>query len=214
MTEITRRTFGKQTLLFSFLTTVSFPGTVMAMFDKINKNEFLKRADLADAVKSLYMTYDGTSKYLHKFNDVIVKTQLSSLQFHILKGIEKEYVDHYLTTMEPLLQRVKKLVEEEGSEIGLYSMFEGTSCSYQLFERIDITPGQRSLPCPYKEILGYCKQYLGTFPITWQEVCSKWCTPTWTGFAEKIGLKISILPGETCVVKLLSNPDKPESTKN
>jgi len=204
MTQVSRRTFTKQTLLLSCLSALSFPGTAMAFLEKIKKHEFLKRDDIADAVKSLYMTYDGTSKYLHKFNDVVVKSQLHSLQFHILKGIEKEYVAHYLTTMEPPLKRIKTMVEKEGAEKGLNSMFEGTSCSYQLFERIDVTSGQRSFPCPYKDLLGYCKQYLGTFPITWQEVCTKWCTPTWTGFASKVGIEISVQPGETCMVKLVS----------
>jgi hypothetical protein len=150
------------------------------------------------------MTYDGTSKYLHKFNDVVVKSQLRSLVFFILNGMEKDYVDHYISTMDPLFQRIKKLVEEEGHEKGLVSMFEDNSCSYQVFERIGVTPGQRTLPCPYKGMLVYCKKYLKTFPIEWEDVCGKWCTPSWTGFADKIGIKISVEPGETCTVKLLS----------
>ena len=213
MTEITRRSFSKQTVLFSFLATVGFPGTAMAFLDKIDKVEFLKRDDLADAVKSIFMTYDGTSKYLHKFNDVIVKSQLRSLQFYVLNNMEKDYVDHYISTMDPLLQRVKKMVENDGPEKGLLSMFEGTSCSYQVFERIGVKPGQRTLPCPYKGMLVYCKKYLQTFPIEWEEVCSKWCTPTWTGFADRIGIKISVEPGETCTVKLVTaNPhNKPSN---
>ena len=203
MAKITRRAFSKQTVLFSFLATAGFPGTAMAFLDKIDKVEFLKRTDLGDAVKSLFMTYDGTSKYLHKFNDVIVKSQLRSLQFYILNNLEKDYVDHYLFTMEPLFQRIKTIVEDEGHEKGLFSMFEGTSRSYQVFERIGVKPGQRTLPCPYKEMLVHCKKYLHTFPIEWEEVCTKWCTPAWTGFANRIGIKISVEPGETCTVKLV-----------
>jgi hypothetical protein len=212
MTEITRRSFSKQTVLFSFLATVGFPGTAMAFLDKIDKVEFLKRDDLADAVKSIFMTYDGTSKYLHKFNDVIVKSQLRSLQFYILNNMEKDYVDHYMSTMDPLLQRVKKMVENDGPEKGLLSMFEGTSCSYQVFEHIGVKQGQRTLSCPYKEILEVCKKYLHTFPIEWEDVCSKWCTPTWTGFADRIGIKISVDPGETCTVNLVTmSPDNKQS---
>jgi hypothetical protein len=205
MTGLSRRTFGRQTLLLSCLTVLSLPGTAMAFFDKVKKDAFLKRDDLGDAIKSLYMTYNCTTPYPHKFNEVLTKTQLRSLQFNIDKGIEKDYVSHYITTMEPLLQRIKKLAEKEGAEKALYSMFEGTSCSYQLFERINVTPGQRTFPCPYKELLGYCKKYLQTFTIEWEDVCSKWCTPVWSGFADRIGITLSVQPGETCTVKL-ANP--------
>ena len=203
MTELSRRTFGKQTLLLSCVTALSLPGTAVAFFDKVKKDTFLKRDDLGDAIKSFYMTYNCTTPYPHKFNEVLTKTQLRSLQFNIDKGIEKDYVQHYITTMVPILQRIKTMIEKEGPEKGLYGMFEGTTCSYQLFERINVTPGQRTFPCPYKELLGYCKKYLQTFSIEWEDVCSKWCTPVWTGFADKIGIKLSVQPGDTCTVKLL-----------
>ena len=113
MNQLLERTFSKRTFLFTCLGALTMPGAAAAFLDKIDKVEILKRDDLGAAVKSLFMTYDGTTKYLHKFNDVVVKSQLRSLQFHILKGTDKEYVDHYLTTMAPLLERIKKLVEEQ-----------------------------------------------------------------------------------------------------
>ena len=204
MTQVSRRTFGKQTLLFSAVAALSFPGKSMAFLDKIEKKKFLYRDDIGYAMKSLFMTYDGTSKYLHKFNDVVGKTQLRSLQFHINNGLEKEYVDHYITIMEPALQRIKQQVETEGTEKGLSSLFEDNPSAYQLFEHINVNPNQRSFPCPYKDLLHYCETYLKTFPMKWEEVCSKWCTPTWTGFAQKIGIQVSVHPGETCEVKLVS----------
>ena len=204
MTQVTRRTFGKQAALFSALAALSFPGKAMAFLDKIEKKKFLYREDIGYAMKSIFMTYDGTSKYLHKFNDVVGKTQLRSLVFHISKGLEKEYVDHYISIMEPELKRIKLMVEAEGTEKGLTSLFEDNPSAYQLFERIKVNPNQRTFPCPYKDLLHYCEKYLKTFPMQWEEVCSKWCTPTWTGFAEKIGITVSVHPGETCEVKLVS----------
>ncbi|MEI6127940.1 MAG: hypothetical protein WCQ99_15440, partial [Pseudomonadota bacterium] len=165
---------------------------------------FLNREDLSDALKSLYMTYDATSPYPHKFNEVLTKTQMRTLQFHITNGIEKEYVAHYLTTLEPLLKKIKALVDTEGAEKGLYSMFEGTPAGYQLLERIDVQPGRRTFPCPYKEMLANCKKYLLTFSIEWNDVCSRWCTPTWTGVADRLGIPLSVTPGETCTVALLN----------
>lgn len=168
MTQISRRTFSKQTFLFSLLTAMSFPGTAMAFLDKFKTDKFLSRDDLADAVKSLYMTYDAFNHYPHKFNDVVSKTQLRSLQFHINNGLEKEYVEHYMSTMEPLLQRIKKAVEDEGPDKGLFSMFEGTTCSYQLMEHINVSDGQRSFPCPYNVPIRTCldtaKNYWALFP--------------------------------------------------
>jgi hypothetical protein len=204
MTQVSRRTFGKQTVLFSVFAALSIPGKAMAFLDKIEKKQFLKRDDIQYAMKSLFITYDGTSKYLHKFNDVVTKTQLRSLQFHINKGLDKEYVDHYISTMEPVLQRIKQMVETEGTEKGLSSLFEDNPSAYQLFERINVNPNQRSFPCPYKEMLQYCEKYLKTFPMPWEDVCSRWCTPTWKGFAEKIGINVSVHPGATCEVKLIS----------
>ncbi len=226
MSDLSRRTFSKQTLTLggalSLVTLLGLQGkTRGAGFDPTlwKNNKFLKRDDVDAALKSLYVTYDSTYPYDHKFNETITKTQLRTLQFCIMKGIEKDYVKHYITTMQPLLQRIKKLVEQEGPEKGIYSMFEGTSCSYQLYERINIKENERSFPCPYKAMLGHCKKYLkapsastgeyeSVFTITWNDVCSKWCIPVWTGFAESIGITIAAQPGEICTVKVI----KPEQS--
>ena len=204
MTQVSRRTFGKQTVLFSAFAALSLPGQAMAFLDKIEKKKFLYRDDIGYAMKSIFMTYDGTSKYLHKFNDVVSKTQLRSLQFHFNHGLEKEYVDHYIATMEPVLKRIKQKVAAEGTEKGLALLFEDNPSAYQLFERINVNPNERNFPCPYKDMLHICEKYLKTFPMQWEDVCSKWCTPTWKGVTEKIGITVSVHPGETCKVKLIS----------
>ncbi len=208
MPALTRRCFGKESLKWggalTLLTVLNFPGAARA-FDylgPLKKNKLLERDDLDDALKSLFMTYDSTRPYPHKFNETITKAQLRALEFYMLKGLEKEYAEHYITTMKPLLQRIKQWVEKEGPEKALTGMFEGTTCSYQLFERITIAPGERSFPCPYKGKIDDCKKWLGTFTINWEDVCSKWCTPTWSGFAKEIGIKLAIQPGEECRVKL------------
>jgi hypothetical protein len=208
MSHISRRTFGKKALQYggalSVLTVLNFPETTLAFLDKMEKTPFLKRDDVHHALKSLFMTYDSTTPYPHKFNETITKTQLGTLEFCIAKGIEKDYVDHYVATMDPLMQRIKKMVDKTGPEQGLIGMFEGTTCSYQLYERIDIKPGERSFPCPYKVMLERCKKYLpGQFTIAWEDVCNKWCVPTWSGFASKIGIKIKARPAETCSLKLV-----------
>ena len=205
MIELTRRIFGKRSLQYggalSVLTVLNFPGASSA-FQTRNDSVFLQRDDLQHALKSFYSTYDSTSPYPHIFSDVLTKYHLIALDFFIIKGVEKEYVEHYVETMQPLLRRIGKSVEQDGPEKGLEGMFEGTTCSYQLFEQINVKPGERSFPCPYKDILELCNKWLRTYNIEWNDVCSKWCTPTWTGFAETMGIKISVSTGDECRVKL------------
>jgi len=38
--------------------------------------------------------------------------------------------------------------------------------------------------------------------MEWEDVCRKWCIPSWQGFASVIGVKITVQTGETCNVKL------------
>jgi len=217
MTDLSRRDFSKRTMLLSCLSVLALPGTAAAaagagagFLDKVKNDEFLKRDDIGYAIKSLYQSYNCTTPYPHKFNEVLTKWQMRSLQFFIDKGLEKEQVAHYIETMDPLLQRIKQQVEKEGSEKALYGMFEGTSCGYQLFERINVKKGKRFFPCPYKGLLVECKKYLGTFKIEWQDICNKWCMPVWNGFADRIGVEIAIKPGKRCSVKLV----QPETKKS
>lgn len=207
MSRLTRRDFGKNGLMLSCLTALGLPRGAHAapagnFLDKVKNDPFLNRDDIEHAIKSYYQTYNCTTPYHHKFNETITKWHLRSLQFCIDRKIEKDHVDHYVAIMVPILKRVKSRVETKGPDAALHGMFEGTTCSYQLFERIEVKPGERSFPCPYNYLLQQCKKYLGTFTINWEDVCSKWCIPVWNGFAKEIGVSISVAPGETCSVKL------------
>jgi len=207
MTQLTRRDFGKNAFMLSFLTALGLPRAAHAatagdFLDKVKNDPFIQRDDIQYAIKSYYQTYNCTTPYPHKFNEVITKWHLRSLQFCIDHKIEKDHVDHYVTTMAPILKRVKSRVGTNGPDAALTGMFEGTTCAYQLFESIDVKPGERTFPCPYKYLLEQCKKYLGTFTINWEDVCGKWCTPVWNGFAKEIGVSLTINTGETCSVKL------------
>ncbi len=209
MENLSRRGFGKKALLLSCVTALGLPGTVAAMsaekaayFGKVKNDVFLNRDDIAEAIKSYYQTYNCTFPYPHKFNEVVVKQQMRSLQFHMDNGLNSEYVDHYITTMEPILKRIKQQVDAEGADKGLAGMFENTSCAYQFYERIEVKRNRRVFPCPYKDLLVQCKKYLSTFTLNLEDICEKWCKPTWNGFSEKIGIRILVQTGETCTVKL------------
>lgn len=209
MTDISRRSFTKKSVLLSCLAALAPAAPAMAMFDKVQKDAFLARDDLADALKSMYMTYDATYPYDHKFNESLVKDQLRNLEFSITKGINDKQIDHYIMTNEPILKRIQELVEKEGSEKALVELFDDEPCSYQLFEHINVKEGERSFPCPYKSNLEHCKKWLKTFTIEWSDVCNKWCIPIWKRSADIIGIEIEVKTGETCSVCLKKSESKP-----
>ena len=128
MTDISRRSFTKKSLLLSCLAALAPATPAMAMFDKVQKDAFLARDDLADALKAMYMTYDATYPYDHKFNESLVKDQLRSLEFSVTKGINDKQIDHYIMTNEPILKRIKELVEKEGSEKARVELFDDEPC--------------------------------------------------------------------------------------
>ena len=202
-TKLDRRDFAKKVIAAGFLTALpmlTLPEEALAWMD----GKFAEREDLADAMKVLVKTYSDTRPYPHKFNDALVKAQLSDIDFIVGKGLHKEFAQHYVDTLGVLVNKyIKTGVEKFGKDIFLWGVFERTSCSYQLYEHIDISDGQRSFPCPFKPILDQIQKGMGTYSITWDDVHNKWCKLVWIGFAEVAGVKIKVLPGETCKVQVV-----------
>ena len=154
MTQLTRRDFGKNAFMLSCLTALGLPraahaATASDFLGKVKNDPFINRDDIDYAIKSYYQTYNCTTPYPHKFNEVITKWHLRSLQFSMDHKIQEERVKHYVTTMSPILKRVKMRVDKAGPDAALNGMFEGTTCAYQLFERIDVKPNERIFPCHY-----------------------------------------------------------------
>ncbi len=201
--DISRRNFAKKLLgigALSSLTVSIVPEAALAWLD----GGFSQREDLADAIKVLVKTYSDTKPYPHKFNDALVKMHLRNLDFAVRKGIWKERAEHYVWTLGVVVDRhIKKGIEMFGKDAFLWGNFERTSCSYQLYEHIEIKDGERSVPCPFKPILDQIQKGMGTYQITWNAVHNKWCIPVWSGFAKNVGLKIKVEPGDTCRVKVL-----------
>jgi hypothetical protein len=171
----------------------------------IPTHKLLNRPDLADALKSLHMTYDSIKPYPHKFNETTSKHRLRAIEFFVKQGKHKEYAEHYVATLKPVLLKIKETVEKENNqEKALTALFDDNPEAFQLFERINAKPGERTFPCPYKGKISDCRYWLGTFTaIEWKDVCDKWCMPTWNGIAETIGIKIKITPSDQCSVKLV-----------
>lgn len=202
--RITRRNFAKKAMGLGFLSTLTLmnvPKPALSWLD----GGFSERDDLDDALKVLVKTYNSTDPYLHKFYDALVKVHLRDLDFAVRKGLEKEYIEHYLYALSPMVERhIKKAVQKSGKDIFLWFIFERSCGAYQLWERVDRKKGECSFPCSYKEILEHIRNQMGTYIITWEDVCQKWCSPFWHGVAQKAGdIKIKIEPGEICRVKLV-----------
>ena len=58
-------------------------------------------------------------------NDALVKMHLNSVQFAKNQGLSKQYVEHDVKAMQPMLQRMKGMIEKSGEkEIALVAIFE------------------------------------------------------------------------------------------
>ena len=201
--DVSRRNFAKKILGIGALTSLGVsivPEAAMAWLD----GKFSEREDLEDGIKLLVKTYSDTKPYPHKFNDALVKMHLRNLDFAVRKGIWQERAEHYVWTLGVVVDRhIKKGIEMFGKDAFLWGNFERTSCSYQLYEHIEIKNGERSVTCPFKPIHDQIQKGMGTYQITWEDVHNKWCIPVWSGFAKNAGVKVEVEPGETCKIKVL-----------
>lgn len=202
---INRRDFSRKILaggVLSSLFLITVPERAEAWLD----GNFRNREDLGDALKMVEKTYSDVDPYPHKFNDAVVKLLLRDLDFAVRKGVEKEFCEDYVARLGAVVNKhLQKGVDQFGNDIFLWAIFERTSCGYQLYEYIDIEKGKRSVPCPFKPMLGYMAKEMGTYKIVWEDVCSKWCGPLWNNFIKGAGLtekiKIKVEPGDICTVR-------------
>jgi hypothetical protein len=198
-----RRDFTRTALAAGVLSTLSLataPRAALAWLD----GTFHERDDLGDAFKALVNTYSDVTPYPRKFNDALVRLHLRDLDFAVSRGVDKEFAAHFVLTLSGLIhQYIKPGIPRFGKDIFLWGIFERTTCSYQLYETIDIKNCQRSVPCPYKPMLDNLKKELITYDITWNDVCSKWCIPVWQGFAGVAGVDIKVTTGLTCTVQVI-----------
>lgn len=179
---------------------LTVPGAAKAWMD----GKLHEREDLGDGIKALIRTYSDVDPYPHKFNDALVKLHLRDLDFAIRSGVDKEFADHYVLTLGvPIARHIKPAIEKFGKDCFLWGIFERTSCSYQLYERITVKKNERSFPCPYKPILDHIQNNDVTYIIRWKDVCDKWCSRIWSGFAATAGVQIKIKTGTICKVKVL-----------
>jgi hypothetical protein len=97
-------------------------------------------------------TLKDTTPYQHEMNDALVKMHLNSVQFAKNAGVVKDYVEHDIKTMQPMLQRLKGMIDKTGEkEIALAGIFDRTTCLYQLCPDLEKSPGVRTFTFPYHD---------------------------------------------------------------
>jgi hypothetical protein len=148
--------------------------------------------ELGRAVALAIRTLKDAIPYQHEMNDALVKMHLNSLQFAKNKGLARQYVEHDVRTMQPMLQRMKAMIEKTGDrEIALVGMFDRTSCLYQLCLDLEAAPGRRTFTFPFSRVLAISRK-IGQFDLTDEEVHETWLKPRLYGYAEVLGVRIHV----------------------
>jgi hypothetical protein len=162
---------------------------------------------LGQAVALAIRTLKDSVPYQHEMNDALVKMHLTALQFAKDKGLVKELVDHDIKTMQPMLQRMKGIIEKTGDkEIALVGMFDRTACLYQLCLDLKAEKGRREFTFPFTTVLNISRK-IGQFNMTDQEVHELWMKPRLHGYAACVGVQVDVSdigPDGKVVVKLLN----------
>jgi hypothetical protein len=147
---------------------------------------------LGKAVALAIRTLKDGMPYQHEMNDALVKMHLNSVQFAKNKGLSRQYVEHDVRTMQPMLQRIRAAIEKTGDrELALVGMFDRTSCLYQLCLDLEVPPGRRTFTFPYSTVLAIARR-IGQFDMSDQEVHEIWLRPRLLGYAQVLGVAIDV----------------------
>jgi hypothetical protein len=147
---------------------------------------------LGRAVALALRTLKDSVPYQHEMNDALVKMHLNSVQFAKNQGLARDYVEHDVKTMQPMLQRMKAIIEKTGDrEVALIGMFDRTTCLYQLCMDLEATPGKRTFTFPFTTVLTMGRR-IGQFDLTDQEVHDIWLRPRLLGYAAVLGVGITV----------------------
>lgn len=147
---------------------------------------------LGDAVSMAIRTLNDTAEYPRDVNDALVRMHLSSVQFAKEAGVIDQYVAHDVSTMQPMLQRLRGMIDNTGEkEIALAGIFDRTACLYQLCLDLEVAPGKRTFTFPYSKVLAKARA-AGQTDLTDQQMHELWLKPRIRGYADAIGVKVDV----------------------
>jgi len=155
--------------------------------------EFLGQEErLGQAVALALRTLKDGIPYQHEMNDALVKMHLNSVQFAKNKGLIKQYIEHDISTMMPILKTLRAAVVQRGDpEIALQGIFDKTSHFYQLCLDLEVSPGQRRFTFPYSHVLAISRR-IGQFDLTDAELHEIWLKPRLEGYGRVIGVPLVV----------------------
>jgi hypothetical protein len=144
------------------------------------------------AVSVAIRTLNDATPYPHDMNDALVRMHLNSVQFAKAEGVLADYVAHDIKTMQPMLQRLKGMIDSTGEkEIALAGIFDRTTCLYQLCMDLHSEPGVRRFTFPYSKLLAIGRE-TGEFTLTDREVHEGWLKPRILGYAAALGVAVEV----------------------
>jgi hypothetical protein len=168
-------------------------GSTTALPASGSRIEFLGQEEqLGQAVALALRTLKDGIPYQHEMNDALVKMHLNSVQFAKNKGLIKQYVEHDISTMMPILSALRATIAQRGDpEIALQGIFDKTSHFYQLCLDLEVAPGQRRFTFPYSHVLAISRR-IGQFDLTDTELHEIWLKPRLQGYGRVIGVPLEV----------------------
>ena len=122
----------------------------------------------------------------------MVLAHLAALQFAKNNNMLDKYVEHDRKMMEPINDRIGKLIEQTGNkELALEAIFDITECHYQLVLDTRTETGKRTWVSPYKDSLAACVR-IGQMDMTEEEVHEKWTKPRLFAYAKDMGVEFHV----------------------
>lgn len=143
------------------------------------------------AVTDVLRTFDHTQGYEHQVNDALVKAWLTSIRFARTHGLMAEWVTENVDVMNPILRRMKGIIETTGErEVALEAICGWSTCHHQLvLTETHKEPGKRSFISPFGRVLEQGRK-IGQFDFDETFVMEQFFIPRAHGFADVIGVPI------------------------
>ena len=172
-------------------------GALLAEKVGVDKNLVEGReAEFGRAVTNLVRTFQmggGGGSYAHQVNDALVKQHLEWIQFAKDKGLLAEAIEHDINIKAPLFKRSAEWINRTGNYQVALNTLTSASCFRDLAaaDGFDKTQTSMTWTSPYKHVLDSGKKR-NMFDLTEKEIHEQFTIPTIKGYAEVLGVEVTI----------------------
>ena len=155
-----------------------------------------REAEFGRAVTNLVRTFQmggGGGSYAHQASDALVKQHLEWLQFAKDKGLLADAIEHDINIKAPLFKRSAEWINRTGNYKVALNTLTGASCFRDLAAADGFVKTETSMTwtSPYKHVLDSGKKR-DMFDLTEKEIHEQFTIPTIKGYADVIGVEVSI----------------------